>query len=358
MGSDGFFWWHGVVEDVLDPLQLGRVRVRVFGYHSESLLQLPVEDLPWSYPMQSITSAALSGIGSSPTGLLVGSHVFGFFRDGSEAQDPVVIGSFAGIPKQSPTTPSGFYDPSGRYPVPKFLEGNVKYPVGVSLVEEVDTNRLIRNDGSITVQQLKKAGVKKDINSIPDMKGKHKWSEPATPYAAIYPKNHVRFTEQGNIEEYDDTIGAERIHVYHCSGTFSETGNGWVSDPDGTRVQKIVGNDYEICLANKKIFIAGADGLDIVINGSANVTIGGAANIQINGDANILAKSNINIQCDGDMKLSSGKKMEFYSAEEIAFSGKAVSFKSDGGGVMTMQGGKINLNSGPAVTSPKIVSVQ
>ena len=88
LGQNQFVWWHGVVEDVADPLMLGRVRVRVYGYHSDDRIELPIASLPWAYPMQPITSAALSGIGTSPTGLLVGSHVFGFFRDGSEAQDP------------------------------------------------------------------------------------------------------------------------------------------------------------------------------------------------------------------------------------------------------------------------------
>ena len=78
-GREGFYWWHGVVEDIGDPLRLGRCRVRIFGYHTDNLLDLPTADLPWAYPMQPITSATISGIGQSPTGLLVGSHVFGFF---------------------------------------------------------------------------------------------------------------------------------------------------------------------------------------------------------------------------------------------------------------------------------------
>ena len=81
LGKEGFVWWHGVVEDVGDPLQLGRCRVRIFGFHLKNKVELPTADLPWAYPMQPLTSAALSGIGQSPTGLLVGSHVLGFYRD-------------------------------------------------------------------------------------------------------------------------------------------------------------------------------------------------------------------------------------------------------------------------------------
>ena len=32
VGKDGFFWWVGEVEDNEDPMELGRVRVRVLGY--------------------------------------------------------------------------------------------------------------------------------------------------------------------------------------------------------------------------------------------------------------------------------------------------------------------------------------
>ena len=42
------------------------------------------------------TSASLSQIGQSPSGLLKGSWVMGWFRDGNSCQEPVVMGSFHG----------------------------------------------------------------------------------------------------------------------------------------------------------------------------------------------------------------------------------------------------------------------
>ena len=47
MGLDGFTWFVGVVEDRNDPDQLGRVRVRCVGLHTEDRTQLPTDDLPW-----------------------------------------------------------------------------------------------------------------------------------------------------------------------------------------------------------------------------------------------------------------------------------------------------------------------
>ena len=56
-----FHWWQGIVEDRNDPAYMGRYRVRIFGYHTANKEQLPTENLPWSVPMQPVTSAAISG---------------------------------------------------------------------------------------------------------------------------------------------------------------------------------------------------------------------------------------------------------------------------------------------------------
>ena len=39
MGKNGFIWFVGVVEDRADPKNLGRLRVRCLGYHTEDLEQ-------------------------------------------------------------------------------------------------------------------------------------------------------------------------------------------------------------------------------------------------------------------------------------------------------------------------------
>ena len=42
MGKNGFVWWTGVVEDINDPLRLGRLRVRIIGFHTENKTLLPI----------------------------------------------------------------------------------------------------------------------------------------------------------------------------------------------------------------------------------------------------------------------------------------------------------------------------
>jgi hypothetical protein len=91
--KDGFNWWIGVVEDRNDPEKLGRCKVRIFGYHTDSKVLLPTTDLPWAIPILPITSASTSGIGQAPIGPVTGTWVIGFFLDGEDMQQPAFFGT-------------------------------------------------------------------------------------------------------------------------------------------------------------------------------------------------------------------------------------------------------------------------
>ena len=92
----------GVVEDTADPLQIGRVRVRAIGYHPEKNSGgVPTEHLPWAYVVLPTTAAGMSGVGATH-GLIDGSWVFGWFLDGRDAQQPIIIGTFTGAPGFTP----------------------------------------------------------------------------------------------------------------------------------------------------------------------------------------------------------------------------------------------------------------
>jgi len=89
---DGTFtWFTGKIENITDPENLNRVKVRCFGFYSEDIA---IEDLPWATVMMPVTSASIQGNGGNHH-LEVGSWVVGFFRDGPSAQDPMVMGSIA-----------------------------------------------------------------------------------------------------------------------------------------------------------------------------------------------------------------------------------------------------------------------
>lgn len=89
--------FYGVVENRLDPLKLGRCQVRVMSKHTADKLILPTDQLPWAIPMQSITSAAMNGIGHAPVGLVPGTWVLVVFQD-EDCQQPIMLGTVGGIP--------------------------------------------------------------------------------------------------------------------------------------------------------------------------------------------------------------------------------------------------------------------
>lgn len=117
MGKEGFIWAVGVVESRHDPLFLGRCRVRWLGWHTKNKQDLPTATLPWAFPMMPLTSASQTGVGTSPTGPVEGTWVFGFFRDGKEANDPVMIGTLGGRPDKPCNPDEGFNDPRDYHDV-------------------------------------------------------------------------------------------------------------------------------------------------------------------------------------------------------------------------------------------------
>lgn len=172
-GKDGFFWWVGVVEDRMDPLKLGRCRVRILGYHLDNKQILPTEDLPWSIPVQPITSAAISGKGSSPIGPLEGTWVIGFFADGKDCQQPVMIGTLAGYPKAGAACPSNAETSLEEQPgVVKDSAGNVvKDETGKPILAQSSNTVTTATDSNAIASTLPPL-TQSDIQSLMDAIGK------------------------------------------------------------------------------------------------------------------------------------------------------------------------------------------
>ena len=230
MGRNGFKWFVGVVEDRNDPIELGRVRVRAFGWHTEDKGSIPTEELPWAIIVNSVDSASVSGIGKSPTGMVEGSWVFGFFMDGDRAQEPAIMGTLPGMPSEKSNSAFGFNDPAELFP---------RY------TNESDVNKLARGENTRV--------------HTPDTIIK----EPDQPFKAKYPYNHVVETESGHTKEYDDTEGAERIRERHKSGTFYEI------HPNGDKVEHIVKDNYQVVAGNNSIHVTGD--VNIYVDGTTTV---------------------------------------------------------------------------------------
>ena len=308
MGRDGFHWFVGVVEDRNDPSALGRVRVRCLGYHTADVTDLPTTDLPWAHVMHPVTDPCMHGMGNTPSFLVEGSYVVGFFRD-PEKQQLVIMGTLPGVPEEEADPSKGFNDPRGVNSVQDHYKGDPVYGpypvdgedyamVSGHEVGEPDTNRLAQGETSeehesliarrarrvtsipIATQPFLKAVSDEAVQETrgtfdePHPKGIEKDSQPYT--SASYPFNHVFESESGHIREIDDSPGAERLFTQHKSGTFEEI------HPDGSKMVKVIGDNYEI--------IAGSS--NVLIQGNVNLTTVGTVRELIKGDYHLEVEGN------------------------------------------------------------------
>jgi hypothetical protein len=305
----------GVVENRNDPQELGRVKVRIYSVHSENNEDVKREHLPWAMVLNPITSASMSGIGTSPTGMVEGTWVFGVFLDENEFQMPLVMGTLLGNPSEVATKHRGFSDPNEIYPLDDedlsvLGESSVNRHARAETAEEHATLLEKREKKISGVQQ---AQAPKVSQVQPDKAASYyerpSWDEPHPRFGgqgkmyptgvpqSVYPLNHVRFTEAGHLFEVDDTPGAERIHWFHTKGTFQEV------QPDGNRVTKINGTDYEIVIKDK----------DVLVKGNVNV--------RVEGDARLYVKGDMYTEVEKDYFLSVGgdyiKKVAGNEAKEI-----------------------------------------
>lgn len=90
--GDDVRWFVGVVKAINDPDALGRVRVRIFGLHTNRTDLIADTDLPWANVIMPVTHGGTSGLTPAP-GIQIGAQVFGIFIDGAHSQTPLVLGS-------------------------------------------------------------------------------------------------------------------------------------------------------------------------------------------------------------------------------------------------------------------------
>ena len=116
LGRDGFIWWIGQVapaavwrnekskfdagenkrDDKGNP-KIGeswayRCKVRIVGYHTFDGDILPDTDLPWAHVSMSPENGTAQGSVGKTMMLVGGETVYGFFLDGEDAQQPIIVG--------------------------------------------------------------------------------------------------------------------------------------------------------------------------------------------------------------------------------------------------------------------------
>ena len=290
--STDFNWFTGVVEDRHDPLVLNRVKVRCFGWHTENKRALPTEELPWASVLMPTTSSGTSGVGEGTHGLVEGSWVMGFFRDGNDAQDPVLMGTIMGTNTEGAEPTTGFNDPYGVFP------------------REAGTDAGTRALG-LDSERVRPVGA----------------TEPEDAYAPQYPYNKVRLTESGHIVEFDDTPGAERINIRHRTGSFIELRpdtsmrtrskerfdamTQWTVTVTGDATVNVGGSMSTTVQGNMTSSVAGNSYIDT--KGNVTSRVSGSHYGYVQGSSILQTTGNINVKTTGNLTVDSAGKIDFRS---------------------------------------------
>jgi hypothetical protein len=316
----------GDVEKILDPLYIGRVKVRVYGDHTLDTEILPTDDLPWATVLNDIHSHSTTGKGQTPLGLRIGSKVVGFYLDAAK-QRPVVLGAIAGKDDVNTlainyTEPGVGYIPDPENEEDPIPDVTLEHP---SLTER-KAARLNENDE--VIQVATPIADKKDIEVFGGIVGtvpeiiNEAWSQPEIPYMAEYPDNHIYESTTGHLFEFDDTIdisdpilpiSKQRIHLRHTIGTGIEI------HPTGVRVDTTVADAYDIIDGNHYAHIKSNE--SITINGALKILVN--TNKETGNDYTIQVDDggNVNVQVDdGQINLvtgGDGNDINLYSSGDI-----------------------------------------
>ena len=277
----------GVVEDVNDPTEKNRVRVRVFAKHTEDTSLIPTERLPWSNVVMPCTAGSVPGVGMS-LGLVQGSWVVGMYMDMDE-NDALIIGS---LPSESTMRPegSGFRDPDGIHP-----RANAIDTPGMARTIDFEDDTAFTNKRSLHVEKIAIA-TPAECKTLDTSKDKSYYEnksydliKPVNVIKPQYPANKVYKTEGGHCVEYDDTESYERISETHSpSGTYREI----VADGSSTTV--VTGDNYQVIHKNNNIYI----------QGNCNLTVDGEMRTLVKGDHHLEVEGNYTQKIHGNSHTS------------------------------------------------------
>lgn len=356
LGLGEFVWWFGVVENRLDPLELGRCQVRCFGWHTEDINQIPIDKLPWAHPVVPYGTKAVQPPAE-------GTMVFGFFADGKIGQFPIILGTVPGIPDEIRQNNMGFTDPytdqqKALSDFPRKIKEYVMRTNGKGLsftndgakrnpsrLNEPTVSRLARptrvtgEDGvyqgvdpasiaNTTIEIQRKTRYANVVSA-----SGYKWSEPYPSYNAMYPFNEVTETESGHAFEMDDTPDFERVQLSHRTGSTLEF------LPEGHVKLKSQKSRYDVTMGNHQSYVNGSkdetvqSDMFLRINGKLVIQCAGL-DISSQGPINMKG-TEVSIKADGNLNLGSGGATRL-SGFDVEILGSNA-FRSFGGAEATMQ---------------------
>lgn len=282
----------GVIENNYDPRLEGRVQVRAFGVHG-TVQQIPTQDLPWA------TLIYGSYDPNSPIPPL-NAWVFGFFIDGRDAQQPMILGLI-------PTQMTEAIDPDRTGWGVIDAKNHALLGQGSRSTDygQPARSRLARGENIEDTYVLAQETLR--IRDIPAANGASSWEEPATAYNAQYPFNRVIETAAGHSIELDDTPGAERIMIYHKSGSYMQM------DTRGTTTRKSESDLYDLARTNSHVYVGGVSNVTII--GDSHVIVKGNKTEEISGDFTQIVRGNHILSVGGQINLNAGDEVQARGAK-------------------------------------------
>lgn len=319
IGIKNPLWFVGVVENRNDPRKEGRVQVRAFGIHGTNA-QVPTDSLPWAlcisgnydpnYPVPPLNS-----------------WVFGFFIDGRDAQQPMILGLI-------PTQMTQLIDPEtngwGVIPAQNVdldSQGSRATDYGQPQNSRKARGEEIQNTG-VLLQEVNR--LEADFSSAVEGLVVQ---EPAPAYNTQYPYNRVIETAGGHTIELDDTPGGKRITIFHNTGSFIEIDNGGVMNIKATG---------DIFLGSMKNVIIVSEGRQMIkVKGDAVFSVDGSMIQEVSGDMQQIVRGNYHLSVGGQLNLN--------GSEEIQARAAKIRLESNVEGINLKSSKKINIQSGEVI---------
>jgi len=287
----------GVVENNVDERLEGRVQVRAFGVHG-TVDQVPTTSLPW---------ATLVHGSYDPNAPLppVNSFVFGFFVDGRDAQQPMLLGL---IPTQMTEIANPSVTGWGAIPGTDgniLAKGSAPQDFGQPANSRLARGESLEQTYVLTQEMARIKNIAVAASGL-ETEPPPAFEEPAPAYNAQYPYNRVIETGSHSIE-LDDTPGAERIMIRHNSGSYVSI------DSRGTSVYKSVSDKYEVNDMNQHVYVGGKS--YVTIMGDSHVLVQGNKVEEVVGDFTQIIHGNHLMSVAGQMNLNSSEEIQMRAAK-------------------------------------------
>jgi len=302
-GFSNMLHFVGVVEANNDLTNNGRVKVRAFGIHPPRKSDVdadsvPTDHLPWATVLD-------GSYGVAPVIPNVGDWVFGFFIDGNEAQQPMIMGR---LPGQHLQMPAGTGEPG---------EDGYLPPEVVNQFGKPDLHRYQGGEGASQGQTLAQRVFAN--TQIPQADGES-FDEPPIMMPQNNYKNRVIKSADGDnfivLGSGMDGEGSDYFLISHSSGSVFQI------DPSGTIFVKAFADKYNTTQGVESTYVRGSS--HSTIDEDYTLKVGKSGKISVNGrldiectDFNVRAARNINLDAGVKVNVSGAGIGMFATADDI-----------------------------------------